>query len=991
MVNCRKWRFLSRIATVFLTFLIAFPAGMTLWPATSVQASDWAGWDAINTIYYNPAQEDAYNTYLATVAGELETYLEQMSGRSWNITTGASPASPTIYLTVDATAPDLDGLGEEAYHIVSDANGISITGHTALATRHGAYELLDRLGVRWFFKNDAWTVVPDSLADLGALNVIDEPDYFWRGIRLYPNVGQADAQTWGQRNRTGGAAYYFGGHSYAYILDETGYTHDVTTYNAHPDWFLPTGGFASPWQLNPADDDIIGFSENYAVLAFEAEPGHADWCYGDNIPRGAVSITPNDGGGWNPPYSDKQDITDLVFGLSNTVALSISQIYPGKYVATPSYASYSEIPSIELEPNVLVHVATAYNYSDYTIAQRVAGITAQGGVPGIRDYVDIWQWYYDAPSNRNSLKVLKRIPMWLALGAQSYEGEVMDNWGGRGHIYYALSRLLWDASLDLDDIFNDFYTKAFGPAAATMQTYYETRSTDNASLAESFRLLHQAETEAAGNDSILARIRQMECYTYFTWKFNNIGIDNLSNAELEDFYTFLTKIRDWYLVTYIGNQEYIANELTSRGYSAGQITALQDFTTPTDSEVAIWMSEALGVWVDYPYISSDIPNPFDMSLVAYGDTVTPSQTPIAGLNLNILVPCAGGENVSVRVKGSHGTVMWYDSSSLLLDYFQFTSPISEWTSINFTAYIPDTYVIHVPTYYNGVDSSGVTVEVQGRTSAILAAPGLEVFNATDESPFMTDKVGFSGNYTGYFYVPEGTDDFTLGYAPYSTQTISGRLTDPNGGTYNFSCVGGGLQHGKGGAETVYASPVAGLWKIEISVIEYPGYFWFIGIPPLVWNDPEYLAVQATGPQAPPDLHVIGSKTVGTGQRLQFIVFATDPNGDHLTYSAANLPPWATFNAITRTFSGTPNQSGTYHNVHFEVTDGSTTDAEDITINVIATQPDVNGDGVVNILDIIGIVQHWNESDAPGWIPQDINNDGIINVLDIALIGQYWTG
>ncbi|HEY4712545.1 MAG TPA: hypothetical protein VIH69_07750, partial [Dehalococcoidia bacterium] len=199
----RRWLLLSRAVALFMILLIAFPVGMALESTPSARASDWAGWGAINRIYYNPAQEDAYNPYLATAASELETYLEQMSGKPWNIVTAAPPASPAIYLTVDAAASALNGMGVEAFHLVSDANGIRITGHTALAVRHGAYDVLDRLGVRWFFKNAAWTVVPHSLADLGALNAIDEPDFLWRGIRLYPYEGQAETQAWERHNRAG--------------------------------------------------------------------------------------------------------------------------------------------------------------------------------------------------------------------------------------------------------------------------------------------------------------------------------------------------------------------------------------------------------------------------------------------------------------------------------------------------------------------------------------------------------------------------------------------------------------------------------------------------------------------------------------------------------------------------------------------------------------------------------------------------------------------
>ncbi|MCG7850591.1 MAG: Ig domain-containing protein [ANME-2 cluster archaeon] len=85
---------------------------------------------------------------------------------------------------------------------------------------------------------------------------------------------------------------------------------------------------------------------------------------------------------------------------------------------------------------------------------------------------------------------------------------------------------------------------------------------------------------------------------------------------------------------------------------------------------------------------------------------------------------------------------------------------------------------------------------------------------------------------------------------------------------------------------------------------------------------------------PPQLAAIGDQIIEEGQTLTFTIFATDLNGDVLTYSDTNLPTGATFNSATRTFSWTPdeNQAGSYQ-VHFEVTDGSLIDAEDVTITV----------------------------------------------------------
>lgn len=80
----------------------------------------------------------------------------------------------------------------------------------------------------------------------------------------------------------------------------------------------------------------------------------------------------------------------------------------------------------------------------------------------------------------------------------------------------------------------------------------------------------------------------------------------------------------------------------------------------------------------------------------------------------------------------------------------------------------------------------------------------------------------------------------------------------------------------------------------------------------------------------PVLAPIGSRSTVAGQKIEFNISATDPNGDSLTYSVAGLPTGATFS--NSRFSWTPPQQGTF-NVAFSVTDGKLSDSETVTITV----------------------------------------------------------
>ncbi len=70
---------------------------------------------------------------------------------------------------------------------------------------------------------------------------------------------------------------------------------------------------------------------------------------------------------------------------------------------------------------------------------------------------------------------------------------------------------------------------------------------------------------------------------------------------------------------------------------------------------------------------------------------------------------------------------------------------------------------------------------------------------------------------------------------------------------------------------------------------------------------EAVEIKVVNANSPPILTPIGPKTIKEGKRLIFTVSAVDPNGarDPLTYRAAPLPSWATFNPTTGEFSGVP--------------------------------------------------------------------------------------
>src|SRR5688572_16972758 len=114
---------------------------------------------------------------------------------------------------------------------------------------------------------------------------------------------------------------------------------------------------------------------------------------------------------------------------------------------------------------------------------------------------------------------------------------------------------------------------------------------------------------------------------------------------------------------------------------------------------------------------------------------------------------------------------------------------------------------------------------------------------------------------------------------------------------------------------------------------------------------------SSGANTAPTISGTPASSVVAGQAYSFQPSAADANGDQLTFSVANLPGWATFNASTGGISGTPTaaQVGAYSNITISVSDGTanaTLAAFSITVSDVAagsatlswTPPTQNSDG-----------------------------------------------
>ncbi|WP_445474203.1 disaggregatase related repeat-containing protein [Methanococcoides methylutens] len=112
------------------------------------------------------------------------------------------------------------------------------------------------------------------------------------------------------------------------------------------------------------------------------------------------------------------------------------------------------------------------------------------------------------------------------------------------------------------------------------------------------------------------------------------------------------------------------------------------------------------------------------------------------------------------------------------------------------------------------------------------------------------------------------------------------------------------------------------------------------------TDSDTVIVNVNAINTAPVMNSISAKSVEEESSLSFTVSASDADGDSLTYSASGLPNGANFNTVSGVFSWIPSvgQAGTY-SITFEVTDGYSTDNEEVTITVDTEQATIPVNGI----------------------------------------------
>ena len=456
------------------------------------------------------------------VAALLARQLERIVGKKYGVReVSLDLAKGALLLTTQAQAPavaaGLRATAEpdpQSYLIRSERARVLLVSMTEDGLEYAVWDFLHQLGYRHYFPGPTWEITPRLERAVIQTDRLCRPAFQQRDLTYgygdWPE-NKADDAEWLRANRLGGASIELG-HNYEAIIKA-----NAREFAEHPE-FLGSGP-STKFCVNAAG--LVDLVINQAKRHFETNPRAI-----------SMSLDPSDGGGWEgcPDDSVLGSPSNRTVTLANAVARAINDPSRHRFVSIYAYGEHSSPPTIPVDPNVVVYVATRYfppgnTVRDLMAGWRAAGARVGGTLLGIREYYSVNAWDRDRPGAATASaprSLANSLREYYQSGARFFSTEAGDGWGPHGLGYWVAAASLWTADnpVPTDRYVDDFLQGAFRNAAATMREFYEAIDGDNTPLlskefvGELFRILARAR-QAEKADDVRRRLDALALYTHY--------------------------------------------------------------------------------------------------------------------------------------------------------------------------------------------------------------------------------------------------------------------------------------------------------------------------------------------------------------------------------------------------------------------------------------------------------------------------------------------
>ena len=379
-------------------------------------------------------------------------------------------------------------------------------GNTYKGSLFAVYELLERLGCRWYYPGEIGEIVPKGAnVSVPKLDFTQKPSFpvrgFWFGIpgpKRKDKRLRRDMDQWFLRNRYLPYSSVLASASDGSIMrpfktfrvvEEDGKKKRVYLFEDHPEYFaMRKDGTRHKGYLCLANPEVLKIATEYALDHFRKKPD--SMCFGYAPPDGAPTCECPECYRRNldfmqkPPANPRvQDISEGFYWFLNEVAKGVEKEFPDKWITTTAYSGRIRPPEgVELNRSVSVHTAFLahsrhhrYDFNSWQTKQRLSLYKRWGQMMPYaveRPYFPVMQFHCNVPlplyrANAFNINAIRG----LGFAGSEWEGRCSFMVGGLN--LHVRARALWNADTDIDALLEEFYGKFYGAAAEPVRDFYE--------------------------------------------------------------------------------------------------------------------------------------------------------------------------------------------------------------------------------------------------------------------------------------------------------------------------------------------------------------------------------------------------------------------------------------------------------------------------------------------------------------------------------------
>ena len=234
-------------------------------------------------------------------------------------------------------------------------------------------------------------------------------------------------------------------------------------------------------------------------------------------------------------FRDYPDWSNLVFDFANRAAQKTSKTYPHGIVGALAYLVCENPPDFKLHKNVVPYFTTdRANYAAADYAEADFKILEKWGkcsfaTFGIYDYLYGFPYLFPREISRYAAEGISKAH---ASRARLYYAETLSNWGFDAFKMHVVARVLENPNADFNAVKADFFARYYKASAGHMLEFFDTAESvwvnrktppqwlaffkaenaielfDAAALSKMDDALRRAETAAAGDSAVSARVAQ---------------------------------------------------------------------------------------------------------------------------------------------------------------------------------------------------------------------------------------------------------------------------------------------------------------------------------------------------------------------------------------------------------------------------------------------------------------------------------------------------